>query len=230
MLSRWLLPCVALSVLVGGNVPGAAHSLTGIDTNALVGTTITIPFHFTGATNITALQFDVLFEPAKLAANAVFAGPAAQAHQLRSRGFGPGQQRVLIYSGQSEPLPSGELIQVSLTITSSVPAGFTSLVISNAILSDRVARTVTPTTLTPGTLRIMTALPARLGAVLVSTNGLIQFLVEGTSGRPYVIEASTDLATWTPIGTNQPANGMLEFVDPHAGRYPQRFYRACAPQ
>jgi hypothetical protein len=51
------------------------------------------------------------------------------------------------------------------------------------------------------------------------------------AGVPYTIEASTNLADWTPIFTNS-VGGSQEFVDPAASQYPSRCYRiaASAPQ
>ncbi len=52
--------------------------------------------------------------------------------------------------------------------------------------------------------------------------------MRGLIGRQYDIEASVDLNTWILIETvTVPEGGSLEFADPDAASYPQRFYRTC---
>jgi Bacterial Ig domain len=49
----------------------------------------------------------------------------------------------------------------------------------------------------------------------------------GTPGRPYRIDYSTDLTTWTPLTTvTATAEGLVEILDIEARNQPQRFYRA----
>jgi YD repeat-containing protein len=58
-------------------------------------------------------------------------------------------------------------------------------------------------------------------------NGIYRFTLNGQVGSNYVICASSDLKYWTPLSTNTiPQAGLLVFVDPNAGGYAQRFYRA----
>ncbi|MCX6927578.1 MAG: hypothetical protein NT154_30875 [Verrucomicrobia bacterium] len=65
------------------------------------------------------------------------------------------------------------------------------------------------------------AFPAR------TTNGQFQFQLAGPVGSNYVIQASTDLITWTPIATNLfTATGFFSITDPSATNYSRRFYRA----
>ena len=55
-------------------------------------------------------------------------------------------------------------------------------------------------------------------------NGQFQFRVSGTSGEQYVIEASTDFTTWTPLLTNTAT--LYDYTDPGAGSFSSRIYRA----
>ena len=41
-----------------------------------------------------------------------------------------------------------------------------------------------------------------------------------------VIEASTNLAVWTPVFTNTTPTNVLFYTDPDVGNAPTRFYRA----
>lgn len=48
----------------------------------------------------------------------------------------------------------------------------------------------------------------------------------GPDGAWFHIEASTDLANWTSLCTNQVVNGSIDFIDPDAQPNQSRFYRA----
>ncbi len=41
-----------------------------------------------------------------------------------------------------------------------------------------------------------------------------------------IIEASSNLADWTPVYTNTAPTSPLDFIDTNAGQFRQRFYRA----
>jgi len=50
--------------------------------------------------------------------------------------------------------------------------------------------------------------------------------VNGQNGVTYDVQASSDLASWTVIGTvTLDASGTYSFVDVNAANYPVRFYR-----
>jgi len=50
--------------------------------------------------------------------------------------------------------------------------------------------------------------------------------VQTSTARPYVLQASTNLATWTSVSTNL-LGGPTDFVDVQAANFHQRFYRAA---
>lgn len=58
-----------------------------------------------------------------------------------------------------------------------------------------------------------------------STNGQYQFSFSGPPGNRCVVDATDDLKEWTPIHTNTPFTGTLQFTDPDALNHPKRFYR-----
>jgi len=59
------------------------------------------------------------------------------------------------------------------------------------------------------------------------SNGQLHLTLSGLTGQgPVVIEASTNLTQWSPVFTNPPGFGTIQFVDPTAGNYLQRYYRA----
>ncbi len=56
------------------------------------------------------------------------------------------------------------------------------------------------------------------------TNHQFQARLFGISGMTNIIQASTNLTSWTPILTN--SAGIYDFTDPSTPGYPRRFYRA----
>ena len=77
------------------------------------------------------------------------------------------------------------------------------------------------------------AVKPRLSLPSVSTDGIFRFTIfDGRSGQTNVVEASTDLFTWTPVRTNVfpptacPVCPFIEFGDPASTNFIQRFYRA----
>jgi hypothetical protein len=66
----------------------------------------------------------------------------------------------------------------------------------------------------------------RLLTPLGPTNGRFQFTVTGTTlGRTNVVRASTNLSSWILIRTNVPTSNTMDFTDPVAGNFIQRFYQ-----
>ena len=79
----------------------------------------------------------------------------------------------------------------------------------------------------------------RLGPVSPFSLSSFERLSDGSSrlaftGRPdaqYIVEASTDLKTWTVLGPAANNSGKVEFTDPDARKFVMRFYRvAQVPQ
>jgi len=58
------------------------------------------------------------------------------------------------------------------------------------------------------------------------TNGNFKFSFAGQTGSSCLIEVSTNLLNWTPLLTNTPFNGTLNYVDPQTPQFRIRFYRA----
>jgi hypothetical protein len=67
------------------------------------------------------------------------------------------------------------------------------------------------------------------GAQMVSrglVNGQFTLTVTGTTGHTYDLEATQDFTNWTVIGTGTvDGSGSLNFTDPNAANFQQRFYR-----
>jgi len=73
--------------------------------------------------------------------------------------------------------------------------------------------------------------PDNLVSVQIRSGLAGQFIltVSGPAGQTYAVQASPDLSVWTVIGSvTLDATGSLDFTDPDAANYPQRFYRTQA--
>ncbi len=55
------------------------------------------------------------------------------------------------------------------------------------------------------------------------TNGQFTFAITGAAPYGYVVQATTNFLQWTPIATNPPLNGGLNFTN--AAGFPHRFFR-----
>ena len=67
---------------------------------------------------------------------------------------------------------------------------------------------------------------AKLHSVKHQSDGKLQFKLSGTAGRAQIVEASTNLLDWEIIGVAvERGNGLYEFQDPSALKFPGRFYR-----
>jgi hypothetical protein len=60
-------------------------------------------------------------------------------------------------------------------------------------------------------------------------NNEFQFAISWASNTIVVVEASTNLQSWTPIITNTLVNGSCAFTDSTWTNYPHQFYRVHSP-
>ncbi|MEW6161694.1 MAG: S8 family peptidase, partial [Verrucomicrobiota bacterium] len=71
--------------------------------------------------------------------------------------------------------------------------------------------------------------PATLQVVNPPARGWFQPHLTGLPGRSYLLQASSDLVSWTNIATNMAGtDGKLFFTDTQAGNHRQRFYRSVS--
>jgi hypothetical protein len=67
--------------------------------------------------------------------------------------------------------------------------------------------------------------PVYFASVGFQANGQVQLSFVGVPGSNYVLQATTNLATWTPISTNTALTSPLYLLDPQAKNFPYRYYR-----
>lgn len=73
---------------------------------------------------------------------------------------------------------------------------------------------------------VLQVVPSTAFQSFALTNGNFRFALVGQTGSWCLIEASTNLFDWSPLLTNAPFDGTLNFEDPQTPQLPQRFYRA----
>lgn len=66
---------------------------------------------------------------------------------------------------------------------------------------------------------------------LAISNNMTQLVLNGSAGSTCIIQASSDLVTWSPISTNTiPLWGAVPVTDLYSAGHSSRFYRALIPQ
>jgi Concanavalin A-like lectin/glucanases superfamily len=129
--------------------------------------------------------------------------------------------------------PSG--VPISATVsdgtwacTVGLPSGANlpdSAYIVSAVASDNAGYLSAPTSIEVSVV----AAGAPPAAVWLDSGGLL-LTFPGIAGTTYRVQASTDLISWSVVGTvTVSATGLLQFEDAEAYRYPFRFYRTVTP-
>jgi hypothetical protein len=71
--------------------------------------------------------------------------------------------------------------------------------------------------------------PPNITAAFLQADGSFALDFAGMAGVSYILETTTNLLFpegWQPVATNAAVtNGVLQFTDPQATNFPQRFYR-----
>jgi mono/diheme cytochrome c family protein len=93
---------------------------------------------------------------------------------------------------------------------------------SNALITASAFRTGYVNSVAASALFVVQ--PARFTSEGFS-NGVFRLQFLGAPGSNYVLQASTNFVTWTPLVTNPATTNMLNFIDPNAGNFQRRFYR-----
>jgi uncharacterized repeat protein (TIGR03803 family) len=120
-------------------------------------------------------------------------------------------------------IPNATATNLSFTNVEIPDAGSYQVILTN--LNGAVTSAVVTVTIT----NVPVSFAVGSGALQDSSGQFSLELTNLTGQGAIVIEASTDLVNWTPLYTNPPSFGALQFVDPNAGNFPNRFYRAILP-
>ena len=215
-----LILAITFSSVTVSNVSATPRLVVGT-IRGFPGATVEIPLSLRYASNdlrnVVALQGDVVFDGALAAAGTETSGTALRGHQLRSSQPAVGTLRLLAYALDNALMSNGIVATVPFTI----PAGARSnvrLSLENVILSDANGNSVP-------------VIPQD-GAILIQrvyvrpADGNVEGYFSGLQDQAaYVVQATTNFATWVNVMTNSPADSLLEFLDMDAHLYPYRFYR-----
>ncbi|HXB60115.1 MAG TPA: fibronectin type III domain-containing protein [Candidatus Acidoferrales bacterium] len=77
------------------------------------------------------------------------------------------------------------------------------------------------------TAQATVAAAGQVTSTSVNASGQFSFLVTGTAGDPYAVEASTNMVNWIILATN---TAPFNFVDTDTNHFSRRFYRAVPTQ
>jgi len=202
------------------NAPLCGASLSIGSVPAYPGSVVTMPVRLAAATNVTAMQFDLAFNPTRSTPTAAIRSGAFSNHIVHSREIAPGVRRVLAYSLANAAVTITNSSQI-LSLPFSVPAteyvGSGPLLPRNAVLAHRDATSVEPLMLTPGSIFVRPVNPL--------ADGTVQFFLPSEPDERYLIQATTNFLQWINL-TNLTAFGdFMDLVDIDAAKHPYRFYR-----
>jgi mono/diheme cytochrome c family protein len=60
----------------------------------------------------------------------------------------------------------------------------------------------------------------------ILSNGVFSVQMVGDTNKTYILQGSANFINWIPVNTNVPLASPFQLIDPTAGIYPYRFYRA----
>lgn len=116
----------------------------------------------------------------------------------------------------------GTVSTLTINNVSDSDSGAYSLRITNAVGSTISSNAV----LVVLTSVVTNAVSIVASGTAMTLNGF-QMQLSAPAGSNVVVQASTNLQTWSPIATNANPNGTVTFLDTNAVEYGSRFYRAA---
>ncbi len=137
-LERRLL--TVLAILLPAMAP-AAPTLAIMPTNGVPGVTVQVAVTLLTDTNVTALQFDLRYNPQSLTAGVPEAGAAVADHVVASSAVSSGTLRVALHSFSNTPLTNGVLVFIPVTIATNELLARESLALTNLVLYNDNAST-----------------------------------------------------------------------------------------
>jgi hypothetical protein len=226
--ARTLLASSA-GVLVASAAVVASPLLSVVSTRGVPGGTVNVAINYTTDTNLTGLQFDLLFNTNYLQWGPPVRGDAlSDQFLLGTNLIAPGQFRILVISSIRTPMSNGVVVYMPFTIASNAPDHDESLTFTNVSATDAAAEEVALPS-TNGVLAVV--VPPQISGFMPTSGGVMHLALAGSPGRNYIIQATTNLAApqWLSF-TNVLAGGNPVFDDATTSNFPVRFYRALVAQ
>ena len=181
------------------------------------GYTLLEPITIHATNSLAGFQCDVLFDASRLSCTNVptlFSGPVGVV--VDGALIQPGQYRLLAYSPTGAALTTNVVCDVTFSAVTNAASGQVPLGAGTIHFGDSNAVAITTGKVNPGLILVGTAFG------IFPSGGRAQFL--GVSGSNYVINASTNLTSWTTITTNTATNSLAWTVDTNSLVLPHRFY------
>src|SRR5688572_3166517 len=138
---------------------------------AYPGASVNVPVTFTRATNVVAAQFDVTFDPDRVASGPAVADQVGR-HVVLSREIAPGVRRVLMFSRQNSVVTNRNPVQLPFAVAPTEYQGSGPLAPANAILARANATPVAPLALGDGAIFVR--------QVNMLPDGRVQFFLPST--------------------------------------------------
>jgi hypothetical protein len=183
------------------------------------GETVSVPIAITHTGAVSAVQFDMNYQTARMTASLLQSALPPEGIVIRSRPVAPGRYRFLVYSTGVSALSTNVGIG---ELPFSLPAGDLSgggqLRITNELAAARGGSAVEPVRLLHGAILV--------GPVFRGPDGVVDVFLTVDTGRFYVMQATTDFANWVNLSTNYASVSYIIHKDLEAAAYPMRFYRA----
>ncbi|MEX0332448.1 MAG: Ig-like domain-containing protein [Puniceicoccaceae bacterium] len=205
---RTALAALATVALAAFPASGATTLHLG-PSSGLANETLSVPMEVRSGDGITALQFDMFYDPAVVELSDVRQGIAAAGHILDFETVASGQTRVVVISNTNAVLGDGMVADMEINLLSEVPEGSRALSFSNVIISDLTGTEVAiawapyiAITSPAEGKRYSASSNVGLSAVAIDYDGSItsvEFQIDGESLS--IDTAAPYTATWTAAGS-----------------------------
>lgn len=201
-------PAPLLSVVSGMGVPGS---------------TVNIAINYVAKTNVSELQFDLLFNTDYLILGSPTLGNALSDHVLLTSVIAPGTLHASARSASHTPITNGVVAYIPFTIPVGTPDHDESLLLTSVLATNAVGNSVSLLS-SNGVLAVV--FPPQISAIARTDAGKARLTLTGTTGRRYMIQAATNLAApeWLSF-PNVLTGPNPSFEDALAPNFPLRFYR-----
>ena len=211
----WALLCFASA--------GAAQQVSLGSVRSVSGATVQVPLNLSELTNqpaAVAMQADIVFDARSLVSSAGTRGTLLPGQVIATSSPLSGTRRLLIYSMNNAPLPTGAVANFPFTVSTSTRSGSLPLLLTNVLLANAAASPVIAT-VASGSINLGLSTP-----IVARPDGNVDVFLNAGPGQPYILQASTNFIQWINIFTNTSSVDLLPLTDLDAHLYPFRVYRA----
>jgi hypothetical protein len=211
---------VCWAVFAGAMTAHTQPAVSVASSPGFPGSTVSLPVSLRRATNVTALQFDVAYSPAKVTAGALMPGTIFSNHVVRTREVAPGVYRTLAFSRVNTTVTvtnSDAVATLPFTVAPSEYVSSGPIAPRNVVLARPDATAIAAVTLNAGTIFVR--------PVNLLPSGEAQCFVSSEPDTRYLIQATTDFVHWVNLTNTTATGNFMDLLDADAARYPHRFYR-----